>query len=78
MDVALMLVLLAVMVALAALALFLVLVCGIRADDRAKEPYRGPRNEVEQLTRRLLIYARPRERPGDVASAPVRDRDRRR
>ncbi|TDB97425.1 hypothetical protein E1267_39850 [Nonomuraea longispora] len=62
------------MAALVVLALFMVLVCGIRAADRHKDPYQGPRTEVEHMTRSVLMYARRKDRPQQAAPDPDRAR----
>lgn len=76
MDIPLVITILGITAGLAVLVLFLVLVAGIRADDRIKEPHDGPRTEIEHLTRRLLMYANPRKRPEDSRSEPNPDQDR--
>ncbi|GIH79812.1 hypothetical protein [Planobispora longispora] len=71
-----MITILAVMASLAALVLFVVLVWGIHADDRSREPHQGPRTEAEHLSRRLLIYARLRDPSEDSISGSEPDYDR--
>ncbi|MEV4112393.1 hypothetical protein [Nonomuraea sp. NPDC049695] len=78
MDIPLVIIVLALIAALAVLALFVVLVIGIRADDRTRAPHKGPRSEVEHLTRRVLLYARPQERPGGDVPSSEPERERRR
>ncbi|TDD22256.1 hypothetical protein [Nonomuraea diastatica] len=67
---------LTVIAALAVLVLFMALVWGIRAEDRTRQPHTGPRTEIEQLTRRLLLYASSRDRPGGSAPTSSPDRER--
>lgn len=72
-----MIIILAIIAAVVALVLFVLMVCGIRAADRRKDPFNGPRNEVEHLARIVLMFAdRRTDLPTDDEPSPDPDRER--
>nr|WP_055504933.1 hypothetical protein [Nonomuraea pusilla] len=77
-DIPLVIIILALVAALAVLSLFVVLVAGIRADDRIQDAHKRPRSEIKQLTRRVLLYASPQERPEGDAPCSEPEREKRR
>ncbi|MFC4007958.1 hypothetical protein ACFOY2_12045 [Nonomuraea purpurea] len=72
-----MIITLALAAALIVLVLFVLAVCGIRADDR-RRPFADPRSEIEHVTRSVLMYARRQDHPTEAAPTPNPHRDRRR
>ncbi|MBT2225992.1 hypothetical protein [Nonomuraea sp. NEAU-A123] len=68
-DIPLFVISLALLAAIGVLVLFVVLVCGIRADDRHRNLSDRPHSGVERVARRVLMHAR-RPRPDDSTPAP--------
>lgn len=76
-DIPLFVISLAFLAAIGVLVLFVVLVCGIRADDRHGNLSDRPQSGVERVARRVLGMHAHRPRPDDSAPAPGSHQTRR-
>ncbi|TYB56817.1 hypothetical protein FXF51_42690 [Nonomuraea sp. PA05] len=76
MDIPLMIIVFALIVALIIAGLLVVLACGIRTADQRKSPCDRPLNTAEYLARSVLLYARRARRPKNAGTSSNSDRAR--
>ena len=77
-DLALLVLILALLSAVGTLVLFGVLVCGIRAADRRRDLSNNASTPAEQVSRRMLLYSHRHPHTDDTMPAPAPPRARRR